>query len=81
MAMPNELSCSCCGVPHRIYQVDGHDQECIWYEDEMYRLATEWKDSKEDDVNWKRRYDIIVNFLLEQIKCLRECLDKERVLR
>ena len=77
--MSNEPSCFCCGVPRRIYQVEGHDRECTWYEDEMYRLACEWKDSrKEDDVGWKRRYDMIVGFLLEQTKCLKECLEEER---
>ncbi len=31
--MSTEPSCSCCGVPTRIYQIQGHDPECIWYED------------------------------------------------
>lgn len=77
----NELSCSCCGVTRRIYQVEGHDRECIWYEDEMYRLAQEWFVSQEDDVSWKRRYDMIVGFLLEQVGDLKKCIEEERASR
>lgn len=57
--------CSCCGIPNDVYNEKGHDNECIWYEDEMYRLANEWKNS-EDNVDWKQRYKLIVSFLLDQ---------------
>jgi hypothetical protein len=67
-----ESSCSCCGVPKRIYNDTGHDRECIWYENEMYRLANEWLNSDEHDVSWKRRYDLVVNFLLQQNKYLQK---------
>jgi hypothetical protein len=72
-----EPSCSCCGVPRRVYQAEGHDRECIWYEDEMYRLAQEWIDSQED-VNWKQRYDMIVGFLLKQVMYLKVCNENPR---
>ena len=70
--MPSEPSCFCCGVPRRVYEVEGHDRECTWYEDEMYRLAVGWKGCQEKDANWKQRYDLIVGFLLEQIRCIKE---------
>ncbi len=69
--MPNEPSCSCCGTPARIYQLTGHDPECIWHDNEMYRLAKEWKDSQED-ANWKQRYDLVVGFLLKEVEYLVE---------
>lgn len=76
--MPDESFCSCCGMPSSIYQTKGHSQECIWYEDEMYRLAAEWGNSKEE-ANWEQRYDMIVGFLLTETTTLKKSLDKERL--
>lgn len=36
--MPTEPSCACCGTPRRVYNIEGHDQECIWYEEELRQL-------------------------------------------
>lgn len=47
----------------------------------MYRLAQEWFVSQEDDVSWKRRYDMIVGFLLEQVGDLKKCIEEERASR
>ncbi len=92
-----ESFCSCCGVPNWKYNTQGHDYECIWYEDEMYRLAVEWlngpeyeehpfkKHMQEDgslkpmvwQADWKKRYDLIVKFLTEQIKDLKKIIDEK----
>lgn len=58
--------CSCCGVEKLIYEEQGHDKECIWYEDEMYKLAYEWLFFRRDEADWKKRYDLVVTFLLER---------------
>lgn len=79
-----ESYCSCCGVAKSKYEAHGHDKECTWYEDEMYKLAEKWlsdteyfnhpfKKYRNDDgsfrpvelrYDWKKRYDLIVGFLL-----------------
>ena len=79
--MSNLPSCSCCGVPSHLYESKGHSPECVWYEDEMYRLATEWLNGPEYEksnrhvcalrADWKTRYNLIVAFLLEEVKCLK----------
>ena len=71
MSRDSEPSCSCCGTYRSVYQESGHDRECVWYEEEMYRLAEEWRASDEE-ADWKRRFDLVVGFLLEQTRCLKE---------
>lgn len=86
-----ESFCSCCGVPNWKYNTEGHNKECMWYEDEMYRLAVEWLDGNEYEdhpfkkqlqedgslksmqlrADWKKRYNLVVSFLIDQIKYLK----------
>lgn len=71
-------SCPCCGVEKWKYERWGHDKECVWYEAEMYRRATEWCEEPEYGKygsgglreDWHSRFKVVVPFLLEQIKHL-----------
>lgn len=65
MVKLSDTFCACCGKANSLYEVEGHNRECIWYEDEMVRLAAKWLKTNED-ANWKSRYDLIVQFFINQ---------------
>lgn len=64
--LKKETFCSCCGIAKSVYEEKGHHKECIYWGDEMFRLAGKWLVEK-SDANWKERYDLIVKFLLDEI--------------
>lgn len=76
-----EPCCNCCGVPARVYNQKGHDKECTFWEEEMYRLAKEWVckyDPGTDLGDWRDRYDLAVEFLLDQTTHLKNTIKELR---